>query len=237
MSTGPMSTGPMSTGPMSTGWIVEHAHGSARHHHELDIAAGAPRVRVCTIDARALVLGSSQPVEAVDDDAVRQQRIDVVRRRSGGGAVLVAPDAQVWLDLWVPTGHALWSPDVIESFAWLGETWVRALATCGIDGSAHRGRLESGRWGSVVCFAGLGPGEVTVAGRKVVGLSQHRSRAGARFHAAALLRWELDELLVLLRLDESARAEARRDLTSAAAGIPVDAAALGRAFLAQLPTG
>ena len=33
-------------------------------------------------------------------------------------------------------------------------------------------------WSKVLCYAGLGAGEVTVAGRKVVGMSQRRERLG-----------------------------------------------------------
>ena len=69
-----------------------------------------------------------------------------------------------------------------------------------------------------VCFAGLGPGEVTVDGRKVVGISQRRTRAWARFQCAALGRWDpaaLAELLVGVPADEIA--DAATD-----AGVPLD---------------
>jgi lipoate-protein ligase A len=35
-------------------------------------------------------------------------------------------------------------------------------------------------WCELVCFAGLGPGEVSLAGTKLVGLSQRRTRNGIR---------------------------------------------------------
>jgi hypothetical protein len=41
-----------------------------------------------------------------------------------------------------------------------------------------------------VCFAGLGPGEVTVDGRKAVGIAQRRTRAGSLFQCAVPLRWD-----------------------------------------------
>ena len=44
--------------------------------------------------------------------------------------------------------------------------------------------------GPVVCFAGTGPGEVLVAGRKVVGISQRRTRAGARFQCSVPILWD-----------------------------------------------
>ncbi len=54
---------------------------------------------------------------------------------------------------------------------------------------------ESGR----ACFAGLGPGEVTIGGRKAVGISQRRTRAGARFQCVAYERWDPGPLAALLR--------------------------------------
>ena len=41
--------------------------------------------------------------------------MDVVRRRSGGGAVLVGAGEQVWVEVWIPRDDALWDDDVIRS--------------------------------------------------------------------------------------------------------------------------
>ena len=43
-------------------------------------------------------------------------------------------------------------------------------------------------WCPLVCFAGVGPGEVLAGGRKLVGISQRRTRAGARFQCAVHVR-------------------------------------------------
>ena len=108
---------------------------------------------------------------------------------TGGGAVLVAPGAQVWLDVWVPRGHPLWDDDVIGAAAWLGHAWVGALTGLGAGPlGVHRGPLAPTAWSDRICFAGFGPGEVFVAdrrgdggpppspGAKVVGLAQRRTR-------------------------------------------------------------
>ena len=60
---------------------------------------------------------------------------------------------------------------------------VCALAAAGAaDLSVHHGRLEATVFGDLICFAGLGPGEVCADGRKLVGLAQRRTREGVRFH-------------------------------------------------------
>jgi lipoate-protein ligase A len=187
------------------------------------------------VDAPALVLGSTQRDHIVDHAAAMAAGIDVVRRRSGGGAVLVAPGAQVWLDIWLPAGDPLWEDDVVRSSAWLGATWVEALGSLGVDAVAHAGPVDAGEWGQLVCFGGRGPGEVSVAGRKVVGLSQRRTRAGARFQTMALLRWEPDEILALLALEADRRQAARDALAAGAAALPLDGGAVAAAVVAALP--
>jgi hypothetical protein len=61
----------------------------------------------------------------------------------------------------------------------VGEWWAIALGELGVVGSVHRGPVVDADQGAVACFAGLGPGEVTVAGAKLLGLSQWRCREGA----------------------------------------------------------
>jgi lipoate-protein ligase A len=82
----------------------------------------------------------------------------------------------------------------------------------------------------------MGPGEVTVAGRKVVGVAQRRTRDGARFQAAALLRWDPTALVALLRLSDEERVAAAADLATRAAPLAVAEDALVTALLDVLPT-
>ncbi len=177
--------------PTDERWAVEHRAESAAAFHARTLDdAGRRAVWVCQPSSPALVLGSTQPDAVVDTAACAAAGVDVVRRRSGGGAVLVEPGALLWVDVIVPAGDALWDADVGRSFLWLGDVWAGALAELGIAATVHRGALRRSRWSDLVCFAGLGPGEVTRAdGAKVVGISQRRTRACARFQCAALARW------------------------------------------------
>ena len=76
---------------------------------------------------------------------------------------------------------------------------VIALAACGVGAATvHHGPLMRSEWSGLLCFAGLGPGEVTVGGRKVVGMSQRRTRAAARFQCVVLAEWDPASLVDLL---------------------------------------
>jgi lipoate-protein ligase A len=111
------------------------------------------------------------------------------------------------------------------------------LAGAGVDGAVvHDGPTRSSPWSATVCFAGLGPGEVTVGGAKVVGISQRRSRAGALFQCGALLTWDPRPLVDVLAAPDGAvpggvwRAEAAAALEAVAAGAGVARARLVAAF-------
>jgi lipoate-protein ligase A len=194
-------------------------------------------VRLCEATGPGLVLGSTQAWSDVDHDAAARAGLDVVRRRSGGGAVLVEPGGLVWVDVIVPRADALWHHDVGRAFWWLGEAWVAARAAVGVSGAtAHRGGVVSSPWSSKVCFAGLGPGEVTVAGRKVVGMAQRRTRSAALFQCAVPLRWHPEPLLDVLALDGEERAAARSELGDAVEPVTgVGAAELEAALVRHLP--
>ncbi len=124
--------------------------------------------------------------------------VKVVRRRSGGGGVLLWPDEQVWLDLEVPVADALWIDDVGRSMWWVGELWLAALAGIAPLAMVHRGRLLRTPWSSDVCFAGVGPGELMVGDAKLVGISQRRTRDAARFQTLVHLRWRPDAVAALV---------------------------------------
>jgi lipoate-protein ligase A len=174
------------------------------------------------VTAPAVVLGSTQSSAVIDSARAAAAGIDVARRRSGGGAVLVGPDEPVWIDVWVPAGDPLWHHDVTRAFDWLGDAWVTALRRLDLTGvSARRqGYLPCTQWSSLVCFGGVGTGEVTADdGRKVVGLAQRRNRHGSWFHCACVLRWDARPLVDLLALPSARRQVAASDLGGAVVGV------------------
>lgn len=179
-----------------------------------------------------MVLGSAQKDSIVDRESAAGRGVDVVRRRSGGGAVWLDPDSISWVDVVVPKGDPLWSEDVGEAFAWVGAAWAAALIATGLhDVSVHSGALERTAWSSLVCFAGRGPGEVFSGDRKVVGLAQKRTRGGALFQCGVLHRWDPTPLLEVLQLTDRERSDAAEELSDVCTGAPVAAV---DAFVAQL---
>lgn len=224
------------------GWQLERRAGTASALHADSASAVAEpaaerHLMVMEAEAPAIVLGSTQPEQHIDLALAEREGIEVARRRSGGGAVLVTRQAVLWVDLIVPAGDELWEDDVGKAAWWVGDAWAGAVRSLHVDGqiSVWKDRLRSTDWSSRVCFAGVGPGEVLIDGRKVVGVSQRRTRSAALFQTAALLEWMPAELLRLLALDAASRRRAGDEVGSAALGLGRSPAELLDAFLANLP--
>jgi lipoate---protein ligase len=216
------------------GWEVRRLRGAAAALHAEPMPAEPTRsVWVLEADAPALVLGSTQADELVDHAAAVRRRIEVARRRSGGGVVLVDPATTAWVDVIVPVGDPLWDDDVGRAAHWVGAVWQAALADLGVAPTeVHTAALACGPLGRLVCFGTVGAGEVTTPeGRKVVGVSQRRTRLAARFQCAAYSRWAPEPVSDLLRID----AEGAAALADAAIGTGRSPAEMVEAFVRQLP--
>lgn len=242
----------MSAPPGSrSAWSVVRHGGTAAELHALELVTPAARsVWDMALTRDALVLGSTQPHAVVDPAVLDDEALDVVRRRSGGGAVLLRARDSFWVDVVVPRDDELWVDDVGRSFDWLGRTWIRALRALDHDGleplTTFPGPMRRTAGSELVCFAGLGPGEVTAGGRKVIGLSQRRTRAGARFQCLAYLgpargagaeRGGAEAIVPLLAApaDPGARTALEAHLRSGVVALDVAAPALLDAFVAALP--
>ena len=219
------------------GWPLEHHRGPAAPFHGRNVPDPAQRaVWWFEVTGPAIALGSTQRLDVVDAAAATDAGVEVLRRRSGGGAVWLSPSEVTWVDVILPTGDPLWEADVGRSAAWLGRVWQAALGDVGVAGTAaHDGPLRRTPASELVCFAGVAPGELTVDGRKVLGISQRRTRAGARFQCAVLHRWDPDPLVDLLALAPDARTALRAEVAEAATGIgPVSPAELVAALRTHL---
>ena len=216
--------------------------------------SGQRRAVIHHVERHALVLGSAQGLAVADVQAAEDAGVELVRRRSGGGAVLLQPARQVWVDFFVPAGDSLWSDDVGEAVAWVGQLWSSVVGSLISEpAAAHGGRLVADRWGRLACFAGRGPGEVFVSERKLVGVSQRRNRQRARIQTMARLapfsppafatstahqrpkhRTEAHSEADYLALTHQERAELRSALSVRSGALPASETAVTQALLNAL---
>ena len=125
-------------------------------------AAKSVRAWVVAGSRPTIVLGRSQhglqPATA----------LPVRRRASGGGAMLDGP----WLLralVRLPRAHPLANRGPLPLARWLGDVHLRWLRAMGLHGARLHADVLLEHW---ACFGGRGPGEVLVAGRKLVGIAQ-----------------------------------------------------------------
>ena len=209
-------------------WRIQHVHGDLAAFHATD-AVAERSITFVTVDRPTLVLGSAQPVDTVDTRVADALGVEVVRRRSGGGAVLLLPDEFVWADVVIPSDDPLWDADVARSMVWVGQWWRTAL---GVSSSVHRGGLVSDEWSRQVCWAGIGTGEVLApTGAKLVGISQRRTRTTARFQTMCHLRWRPELVAALVAVPRPTA----HHLAGLAAEVAGPAAAVVLALTEQLP--
>jgi lipoate-protein ligase A len=130
-----------------------------------------------------LSLGRSEPYpDGWDVGAIERAGIEVVRRPTGGNAVLHTEEVTFALAASIP------GPWGLTPRGFAGTTAValsRALSACGVSGS----RVEDSpapRTGApaALCFARSAPGEVLAQGYKVAGLASRFGRSGALCHAS-----------------------------------------------------
>ena len=177
-----------------------------------------------------LVLGFSQKESILNPAAATS--LPIYHRRAGGTAVLVGPHL-LSLDVILPAGHTLIQPDLVESYRWFGEAWVRALRHFGVEArtvppaEAHTQRAlrkdpQTSAYELLMyraCYGSLSAYEVAVGQRKVVGFDMIRRRVGTLLQAGVVLHWDTTLLAYLLGHNEEEQRLLRTGLLERAVGL------------------
>ncbi len=196
-------------------WVVEYLLGNANDFIQKGLQLPPFRlVRICKVQKSSVVLGSAQKLFQLPK-WVNEANIDVVSRRSGGGAVWICPDHYVWIDVFLPFGDVLICREISSSFFWLGTVLVEVLEKIGLqEVQMYRGSFVTTPWSSAICFSSKSPGEVFVANKKVVGISQRRTREGVLFQIGIPIHLHLLELSKLFFATEAEKVTSEISKTS-----------------------
>jgi lipoyl(octanoyl) transferase len=159
-------------------------------------AGAAPVLRFYRWDPACLSLGRNQPARGCYDlEAIRDRGLDVVRRPTGGRAVLHRRELT----------YAAILPDRLlggprQSYATVNRALARGLRLLGVEAALQpRGRKGSPVPSLTPCFQEPAEGEVVVHGRKLVGSAQYRERGVILQHGSLLLEDDQGEIGPLLR--------------------------------------
>lgn len=150
-----------------------------------------PTLRLYAWQRPTLSLGYFQPLTDVDLDACARHGIDVVRRPTGGRAVLHHHEVTYS----VVAGLDLFPPGVAASYRKISRTLTEALEGLGIRATLQRHHTHSR---SSACFDTPAFAELTVAGKKVSGSAQTRTKHALLQHGSLPLRFPWEKLAAAL---------------------------------------
>ena len=157
------------------------------------VAGGPPVLRLYRWRPPALSLGRFQPEADVDAAACARRGVEVVRRPTGGRALLHGGDLTYAVALGeaaVGDAGAGPGPGVDAVYRWLAGALIAGLARLGVDAAVAHHEGPAG----AVCMATQQGADLRVGDRKVCGSAQVRHRGGVLQHGSVLLdRLPFDE--------------------------------------------
>jgi lipoate-protein ligase A len=153
-----------------------------------------PTVRVYQWDPPALSLGYNQSLEHdVDLTKCQEAGVEVVRRITGGGAVLHAHEVTYSIVSTVNDGIP---ESIAGSYRFLSQGLIACYKTLGLEVALKPGRNKTR---SAACFSIATLADLTYHGRKLAGSAQARRRNVLLQHGSLPLHSHSDVLFSLLR--------------------------------------
>jgi lipoate-protein ligase A len=172
-----------------------------------DAADTPPTLRVYAWERPTLSLGYAQhTAQEVDLDACRRYGVQIIRRPTGGRAVL--HDDEVTYSVVMPR-HLSHGPGTLtEHYRRIGLALATALRQCGLSVRLERPqRLTTARRAptSPACFAALSRYELSVRGKKLVGSAQKHAQDALLQHGSIPLTLDRQRLFDCLRIPPQQR--------------------------------
>lgn len=161
-------------------------------------------------------LGRNQPIAGIDLAQIAALGYQVVRRPTGGRAILHTDE--LTYSLIAPPEHPLMTGYVLDSYLRISHGLVAGLRRLGIAAEEAPGSNRAGPDVSAACFEVPSAYEIVAAGRKILGSAQARRAKSVLQHGSLPLTGDLTRLVDCLALpDEAARAALRDSLAEHAA--------------------
>lgn len=154
-----------------------------------------PTLRLYGWEPPTLSLGFAQPVADADRDALRRLGWGLVRRPTGGRAILHTDE--LTYSITAPEIHLLMQGGVLESYRRLSLGLLAGLRLLGVEVQADAGH-RSRAVGNPVCFEIPSQYEISAGGKKLIGSAQARRMGGVLQHGAFPLRGDLARILQAL---------------------------------------
>jgi lipoyl(octanoyl) transferase len=186
-----------------------------------------PTLRLYAWEPACLSLGHAQPFADVDMSRLRQHGWEVVRRATGGRAILHTDE--LTYSVIAPTDEPRVEGSILESYNRLAQALLLAVKSLEIPVEIKEtvSHASSVTYTNPVCFEVPSSYEITVNGKKLIGSAQARKKEGVLQHGSLPLTGNLTRICQTLAFEnESARESASQRLSERATTVE---SALGRA--------
>lgn len=170
--------------------------------HAVANGTSPPVLRFYRWAPATVTLGYAQSVSKdVDLDVCREAGLDVVRRSTGGRAVL--HDQEVTYAVIAPTDHGVFGNSVLDCYRVISEVLLKALRQLGLPAQLVPGKPRGGHRNATkaVCFSAPSQYELVIDGRKVAGSAQKRHGRGFLQHGSIPVEMDLDLLGRVLKAE------------------------------------
>lgn len=166
-----------------------------------------PTLRFYAWSPPCLSLGRSQDLTEVDLAACRYAGVDVVRRPTGGRAILHTDELTYSVTLL--QNDARTEGGVLESYRRLSEGLLAGLRRLQVPAVQARSLQNPRDEATAVCFETPADYEITVEGHKLVGSAQWRSGGGVLQHGSLPLCGDLGRIIDFLAFADAERRSQR----------------------------
>jgi lipoate-protein ligase A len=188
-------------------------------------SASLPTLRLYAWDPACLSLGHAQPFADVDTARLKERGWEVVRRATGGRAILHT-DELTYSVIGRPD-EPLLAGGVLESYSRIAQALLLAVKNLELPVKMKEGKANDNDTPNPVCFEVPSTYEITVDGKKLIGSAQARKKEGVLQHGSLPLTGDLTRICQALVFEnESAREDASKRLLARATTVE---SALGRA--------
>ncbi|MCI0860655.1 MAG: lipoate--protein ligase family protein [Chloroflexi bacterium] len=170
-----------------------------------------PTLRFYAWNPPCLSIGYAQSVADVNPAAIKREGWDLVRRATGGRAILHTDE--ITYSITAPADHPIFAHGVLPSYKRISLALISGLEKMGLLPELHTSHPRHPSNGNPVCFQNPSAFEIMVNGKKLVGSAQLRRAGGILQHGSLPLQGELGRIcLALLYASDHLRQQAMREI-------------------------
>ena len=141
-----------------------------------------PTLRLYAWDPACLSLGHAQPFADVDTNRLKERGWEVVRRATGGRAILHTDE--LTYSVIAPNDEPSVAGSVLESYNRLAQALLLAVKNLELPVEMKEGKANDNSTPNPVCFEVPSAYEITVDGKKLIGSAQARKKEGVLQHGS-----------------------------------------------------